>query len=149
MMTESYTETIRGNADSPYDYPVLTAELALSRFESAAAHETGVVISDLPSDGETVAVTDVEGFYPRLVCSNPARTYSEILDALARALGGVRLVAVFRDADDQPFIHSRVQKADGKPYYGRAEGRLIRQELAPAAACRQTRPWRAPGRLRG
>lgn len=122
MMTESYAETIRGNADSPYDYPALTAGLVLSRFEPTAAHETGTVISNLPSDGEGVTVSDVEGFYPRLLCTNPARTYSEILDSLARALCGVRLVAVFMDADGQPFVHSRVQTADGKPYYGRQKG---------------------------
>ena len=122
MMTESYAETVRVNTGSPYDYPVLTAELALSHFQSAAAHETGTVISNLPTDGETVTVSDVEGFYPRLLCSNTARTYSEILDSLARALGGVRLVAVFRDADGQPFVHSRVQTADGRPYYGRQKG---------------------------
>ena len=39
MMTEPYTETIRGNAGSPYDYPVLTADLVLCHFESAVAHE--------------------------------------------------------------------------------------------------------------
>ena len=122
MMTEPYTETIRGNADSPYDYPVLTAELVLRQFESAAAHETGTVIDNLPADGETVTVADVEGFYPRLLCSNTARSYSEMLDALARALGGVRLVSVFRDGDGEPFVHSRVQTADGKPYYGRQKG---------------------------
>ena len=102
MMTESYAETIRGNAGSPNDYPVLTAELALSRFESAAALESGTVISNLPSAGETVTVSDVEGFYPRLLCTNPARTYSEILDSLASALDGVHLVAVFRDAKGCP-----------------------------------------------
>ena len=121
-MTESYAETIRGNEDSPYDYPVLTADLVLSHFESAAAHEEGTVFKNLPADGETVTVSDVEGFYPRLLCSNPARTYSEILDALARALGGVRLVSVFRDGGGQAFVHSRVQTADGKPYYGRQKG---------------------------
>ena len=84
-MTESYTEIIGGNAGSPYDYPVLTAELVLSRFESAALHGAGTVISNLPSDGETVTVSEVEGFYSSMVCSNPARTYSEILDSLARA----------------------------------------------------------------
>jgi len=122
MMTESYSETIRGSADSPYDYPALTARLVLGHFGSASSHETGTVISNLPTDGETVTVTDVEGFYPRLSSSNPARTYSEILDSLARVLGGVRLVAVFRDADGQPFVHSRIQTADGKPYYGRQKG---------------------------
>ena len=52
MMTESYAETIRGNAKSPYEYPVLTAELVLSHFESSAAHEAGTVISNLPSNGK-------------------------------------------------------------------------------------------------
>ena len=122
MMTDTYAETIRGNAGSPYDYPVLTAELVLSRFESAAAHGAVTVISNLPCDGETVTVSDVEGFYPRLLCSNPARTYSEILDSLASALGGVRLLAVFRDGDRQLFVHSRVQTADGNPFYGRQKG---------------------------
>ncbi len=122
MMTESYTEIIGGSAGSPYDYPVLTADLVLSHFESAAAHETGTVINNLPCEGETVTVTDVEGFYPRLLCSNPARTYSEMLDSLARALGCVRLEAVFRDGDGQPFVHSRVQTADGRPYYRRQKG---------------------------
>ena len=149
MMTESYAETIRGNEDSPYDYPVLTADPVLSHFESTAAHEEGTVFKNLPADDETVTVSDVEGFYPRLLCSNPARTYSEILDALARALGGVRLVSVFRDGDGQAFVHSRVQTADGKPYYGRQKGRFVRQGLIPDAACRQARPGRAPGRLRG
>ena len=122
MMTESYTEIIGGSAGSPYDYLVLTAELVLSRFESAAAHGAGTVISNLPSDGETVTVTDVDGFYPKLRSSNPARTYSEILDSLARSLGGARLEAVFRDGYGQPFVHSRVQTADGRRYYGRQKG---------------------------
>ena len=122
MMTESCAETVRANTGSPYDYPVLTARLVLSHFEPAAAHETGAVINNLSSDGETVTVTDVEGFYPRLSSSNPARTYSEILDTLARALGGVRLVAAFRDSDGQHFVHSRVQTAEGKPCYGRQKG---------------------------
>ncbi len=121
-MTESCAETVRANTGSPYDYPVLTTGLILSRFEPAAAHETGTVISNLPTDGETGTVTDVEGFYPRLLCTNPARTYSEILDSLARALDGVRLVSVFRDADGQPFVHFRVQTADGRPYYARQKG---------------------------
>ena len=43
MMTEPYTETIRSNVDSPYDYPVLTADLVLCHFESAVAHEVSLV----------------------------------------------------------------------------------------------------------
>ena len=35
MMTESYTETIRGNVESPYDYPLLSAEFAFSSIEGA------------------------------------------------------------------------------------------------------------------
>ncbi len=70
MMTESYTETIGGNVASPYGYRVLTAELALSHFDSASAHDSGTVVSDLPSAGETVTVADVEGFCPRLLRSN-------------------------------------------------------------------------------
>ena len=61
MMTEPYTETIRGNAGSPYDYPVLTAKLVLSQFESAVAHEAGTVIDNLPADGETVTVAHPVG----------------------------------------------------------------------------------------
>ena len=61
MMTEPYTETIRGNADSPYDYPVLTADLVLCHFESAVAHEAGTVIDNLPADGETVTVAHPVG----------------------------------------------------------------------------------------
>ena len=61
MMTESYAETIRGNEDSPYDYPVLTADPVLSHFESAAAHEEGTVIDNLPADGETVTVAHPVG----------------------------------------------------------------------------------------
>ena len=49
MMTESFTETIRGNAESPYDYPPATAEYALSRIESATAREGAAVINDLPA----------------------------------------------------------------------------------------------------
>ena len=112
----------RGQRRFALRLPVLTADLVLSHFESAAAHETGTVINNLPCEGETVTVTDVEGFYPRLLCSNPARTYSEMLDSLARALGCVRLEAVFRDGDGQPFVHSRVQTADGRPYYRRQKG---------------------------
>ena len=65
MMTESYEETIRCKGGSPYDCPVLTAELVLGRFEPAAVLESRAVISNLPEDGETGTVTDVEGFGKR------------------------------------------------------------------------------------
>ena len=35
MMTESFTKTIRGNVESPYDYPLLSAEFAFSSIEGA------------------------------------------------------------------------------------------------------------------
>ena len=60
MMTESYTETIRGNVESPYDYPPLTAEFALSSIEGAIALEGAAVVTNLPSAGENITLTDVE-----------------------------------------------------------------------------------------
>ena len=60
MMTESYTETIRGNVESPCDYPLLSTEFALSSIEGATAHEGASVINNLPSTGEYITLTDVE-----------------------------------------------------------------------------------------
>ena len=121
-MTEPYTETITGNAFTPYDYPLLTAELVLNSIDTAIEHGSEAVIRNLPSTGESVTITNVNEFYPKLVCSNSRRTYTELLDALAEILGGVRLQAVFRDREGKPFIHSRVQTSDGVPYYGRQKG---------------------------
>ena len=60
MMTESYTETIRGNVESPCDFPLLTAEFALSSIEGPIAHEGTSVVNNLPSAGENITLTDVE-----------------------------------------------------------------------------------------
>ena len=60
MMTGSYTETIRGNVESPYDHPLLSAEFAPSRIEGPTAHEGASVINNLPSTGENITLTDVE-----------------------------------------------------------------------------------------
>ena len=60
MMTESYTETIRGNVESPYDYPLLSAEFAFSSIEGATTHEGAAVVINLPSTGENITLTDVE-----------------------------------------------------------------------------------------
>ena len=60
MMTESYTETIRGNVESPYDYPLLSAEFAFSSIEGATTLEGAAVVTNLPSAGENITLTDVE-----------------------------------------------------------------------------------------